>query len=175
MSCRPWAWLALLPGALLAMAGCASDPSSGYSFASTYPANVKTIAVPVFDNLTFYPGLEVQLTEAVIKQLQASSGLRVVGAENADTRLHVVITDVRMRRLTLQRTTGLVQEEALQMSIDFDWRDNRSGKTIISRTNFAAADTFVPARPSGERIEVGQLGVIQRLAHDIVAEMRSSW
>lgn len=165
----------LLVALLAAVPGCSSDPSRGYSFATTYPQGVRTVAVPIFDNQTFYPGLEVQLTEAVIKQLQASSGLRVTSGDNADSRLHAVITDVTLRRLNLEHTTGLVQEQALQMTIDFDWRDSRSGKLLVSRTAFSATETFIPARPTGERIEVGELGAIQRLAKDIVAEMRGTW
>jgi hypothetical protein len=154
---------------------CASDAGKGYSFSSTYPDGVKTITVPVFDNKTFYPGLEVSLTEAVIKQLQSQSGLRVTSAAQADSRLAGAITNAELRRQTLDKRTGLVQEQAFQLTIDFEWRDSRSGKVIVSRKNFAATDTFIPARPSGERIEVGQQGAIQRLARDIVAEMRSSW
>ena len=159
----------------LGLVGCSSDPSKGYSFSSTYPAGVQTVVVPVFENLTFYPGLEVQVTEAVMKELQSRSGLKVVKASSADSRLSGTITDAQLRRLTLDKTTGLVQEQAFQVTVDFEWRDVRSGRVIMSRRNFAAADTFVPARPTGERIEVGQAGAVQRLAKDIVAEMRSAW
>ena len=160
--------MALIAAAGL-ITGCSSDPRKGYSFASTYPAGVQTVTVPVFENLTFYPGLEVQLTEALIKQIQATSGLRVVGAGSADSRLSGTITDAQLRRLTLDKTTGLVQEQAFQVTIDFEWRDIRSGKVIMSRRDFAAA------RPTGERLETGQAGAVQRLARDIVAEMRSAW
>jgi hypothetical protein len=161
--------------AMLVLPACSSDASKGYSFASTYPEGVKTVTVPVFDNRTFYPGLEVQLTEAIVKQLQASSGLKVTSAAHADSRLTGSITGAELRRQTLDKTTGLVQEQAFQLTIDFEWRDARSGKLLTARKNFAATDTFIPARPSGERIEVGQQGAIQRLARDIVSEMRSSW
>jgi hypothetical protein len=159
----------------LALSACSTDASKGYSFASTYPDGVKTVTVPVFGNQTFYPGLEVQLTEAIVKQVQVSSGLKVTSAEHADSRLTGTITNAELRRQTLDKTTGLVQEQAFQLTIDFEWRDARSGKVITSRKNFAATDTFIPARPAGERIEVGQQGAIQRLARDIVSEMRSSW
>ena len=154
---------------------CSSDPNRGYSFASTYPKNIQTVSVPVFDNYSFNPGLEVALTEAVIKEIQRSSGIKVTGAEAADSRLHGVITKVQMRRLTVEHTTAYVQEEAVQLTVDFQWKDNHTGKTLVERKNFAAADTFFPSRPIGERIEVGQEAAIQQLARDIVAEMRSGW
>lgn len=173
---EPWRLLltASIAGAAT-IAGCSSDPTRGYSFASTYPEGVRTVTVPMFQNQTYYTGLEVQLTEAVIKQVQSGSGLKVVSSANADSRLTATITDAQLRRLTLDKTTGLVQEQAFQLVVDFEWRDARSGKVIMSRRNFAATDTFVPARPGGERIEVGQQGAVQRLARDMVTEMRSSW
>jgi hypothetical protein len=161
--------------AAVLLCSCASNPSQGYSFSSTYPKNIKTVSVPVFDNYTFNPGLEVSLTEAVIKELQRSSGIRVTTGEAADSRLHGVITKVQMRRLTVEHTTALVQEEAVNVTVDFQWKDNHTGKTLVERKGFAAADTFFPSRPIAERIEVGQEAAIQRLARDIVSEMRSGW
>jgi hypothetical protein len=157
------------------LAGCAADPSQGYSFSSTYPKGVKTVTIPTFDNYSFNPGLEVQLTEAIIKEVQRSSGIRVTTAEQADSRLHGVITKVQLRRLTLNDITALTQEQAVQLTVDFEWKDNRTGKVLVSRKNFSATDTYVPARPVGERIEVGEEATIQRMARDIVAEMRSAW
>ena len=160
---------------LLAPAGCASDPHAGYSFASTFPTDVKTVSVPIFENYTDDPGLEAEVTEAVIKELQRSSGIRVVQGGAADSTIRGVVTGSELRRLSLQAKTGLVQEVGLTLTIDFDWVDSRSGKVLVSRKSFAAADTFVPAHPTGERIETGRHGAAQRLARDLVQELRSAW
>lgn len=165
--------VAAVAGAVLG--SCASDPRKGYAFQSTFPEGVKTVAVPVFENETFDTGVEAALTEAVIKELQRSSGLRVVQGGGADTTLRAIVTGSEMRRLSTQSETGLVQELGVTLTVDFDWRDNRSGKVLVSRRGFAAADTFVPARPSNERLETGRNGAVQRLAGDLVAELRSNW
>jgi hypothetical protein len=68
-----------------------------------------------------------------------------------------------------------VQELSVQITVDFAWRDNRSGETLKARQNFSAADTFVPSNPTGERIEIGQNAAAQRLARDIVSELRGAW
>jgi hypothetical protein len=157
------------------LAGCASDPRRGYAFRSATPDGVRTVAVPVFENSTFDAGVEAALTEAVIKELQRTPGLRVVQGGGADTTLRAIVTSSEMRRLSTQSSTGLTQELGVTLKVDFDWRDNRSGKVLVSRRDFAAADTFVPARPSNERLETGRNGAIQRLAVDLVAELRSTW
>lgn len=167
----------LLALALLApgLASCASDPRKGYSFAGTFPEGVRTVQVPVFENYTFDVGLEAELTEAIIKELQRTSGIKVVQGAGADTTLKGAITRSEMRRLTLDRASGYVQEVALTVVIDFDWKDNRSGEVLASRRNYAASDTFVPARPTAERIETGRHAAVQRMARDLVAELRSGW
>jgi len=155
--------------------GCASDPRSGYSSESTFPAGIQTVSVDVFDNYSTTPGVETSLTEAVIKEIQRSSGMRVVAQGRADSTLRGVVTSVSLRRLSLEPTTGMVQELAVTVTIDFDWKDVRTGNTLASRRGFAAADTFVPARPTGEPLSTGLDGATQRLAQDLVNELRSAW
>jgi hypothetical protein len=159
----------------MVVSSCASDPTQGYSFSPTYPKSIKTVSIPVFENYTFNPGLENQLTEAVIKEVQRSTGIKVTTAEIADSRLKGVITKVQLRRLNVEHLTGLVQEEAVQITVNFEWKDNHTGKTLVARDGFATSDTFVASRPVNETLEVGQEAAIQRLARDIVAELRSGW
>jgi hypothetical protein len=156
------------------LCACASDPRLGYSTASTY-GNVGSVAVPMFRNQTASAGLEQVLTDSIIKQVQGNTPVRVVQSGQAHSTLRGVITDVQMRRISLDSTTGLVQELALQITVDFEWRDNRTGDVIKARKNFAAADSFVPANPSGERLEIGENAAAQRLARDIVNELRGAW
>ncbi len=129
----------------------------------------------MFDNHAFAPGLEVELTEAIIKQIQATPGLKVVQSASADSELSGLITTADLRHLTVNSTTGLVQEMAYTITVDFDWIDNRTGKPIARRRGFSASDTFVPASMTRERLEVGRTGTAQRLARDIVHELRSEW
>jgi outer membrane lipopolysaccharide assembly protein LptE/RlpB len=168
------AWLAASLAALM-LGACASDPNQGYSFQSTYPENVHSVSVPIFDNYTFDTGVETELTDAIIKELQRSTDLRVVQGGNAESQLKGVVTKSELRRLSTQRGSGYVQEESVTLTIDFDWKDTRTGKVLTSRRQFAASDTFVPVPNSGERIDTGRHGAVQRLARDIVSEMRESW
>lgn len=157
------------------LAGCSADPTRGYSFHTTYDARVRTVSVPIFANETYFSGLEVRLTEAIIKEIQRTTPWRVVGSENAATTLTGSIDHVEMHRLTSQRGTGLVQEQALQITVSFDWVDNRSGETTVSRRAFVATASFVPPRGVGEPIEIAESGAVRELARDIVAELRADW
>lgn len=167
---------AALAGALtLGLWACSADPRGGYSFESTYQKGVDTVVVPVFKNYTGTPGIETELTEAIVKEIQASTPLKVTSAEPADSRLNGILTGSELKRLSVRSQTGLVQELAVQFTVDFEWTDSRTGKPLVSRRNFTATDTFVASVGVGERVDVGRHATIQRLAKDIVAEMRTSW
>jgi hypothetical protein len=159
---------------VLIPASCSSDPTRGYSFRPAYDTSVRTISVPIFDNPTFSHGVEVQLTDAIIKEIQRRTPWVVVTA-GAQSTLRGRVTNVQMRPLTTSRLTGLVEEVAVSMTVDFTWEDSRTGRPILSRQSFSAARDFVPARPTGERLELGEHAVVQELARAIVNEMRSQW
>lgn len=60
--------LALLAVGGLWLGGCSADPTQGYSFyAHSHDETVRTVSVPMFQNPTFTRGIEVELTDAIIK------------------------------------------------------------------------------------------------------------
>jgi len=164
-----------LAAATIGLASCSSDPGQGYSFNSSFSEQIRTVHVPVFANPTFHRGLEVELTDAIIKEIQTSTPWKVADSSVAETTLSGTITDAQLRKLSTNRDSGLSQELAVVITVDFDWRDVRTGKPIASRRAFSASETFVPTKPIGERLEVGEHAAVQQLARDIVSELRSNW
>lgn len=166
----------LLAGAAACgIAGCAASPSEGYSFENAYRSDVQTIAVPVFDNRSFDHGLEFTLTDALVKELHRSTPYRVVTSDAADSTLSGAIRSAELRRLTRRTETGLIQELAYEIDVDFEWKQRRTGKPLVVRNGFRSAEAFVPARGGGERLAMGQQAAVDELAKQIVAEMRSAW
>jgi hypothetical protein len=165
----------VLPVVVGLLGACSSDPSRGYAFAEPYDASVRTVGVPIFSNETFARGTEITLTDAVIKQIQQQTPWRVVSPDRADTVIEGVITNAELGVLSNSPRSGLTEEQTYRLTIRFAWRDNRTGETRVAREQFSAVGVFAPARPVGERIEVGQRDAIDELARDIVATMRSSW
>lgn len=161
------------------LSACSNDPAKGYSFASTMSSagtsRVRTIAVPMFENATFAPGMEATLTEAIIKELQRSTDVRVVSNGAADTQLKGVIRGENLHQTARDSQTGFVDQLAVELRVDFDWTDQRTGEVLVSRRGFAAVDTFVPARGTGERLAMGERAAIDRLAKDLVRELQTQW
>lgn len=171
---RGWPLAIVMLACVALLCACSSDPARGYSFASTYGSGGRTISVDIFDNYTFSKGAETELTEAVIKELQRTTPLRVT-RERADTSLSGVVRAVDLKRVARDSASGLTDQLAVKVTVDFEWKDNRTGTVLVGRKNFSAVDTFVPGQGTGEPIELGRRLATQRLAADLVAELRSSW
>lgn len=167
--------LCAIAGVALLCNGCSSDPTRGYAWGSTYSDQVRSVSVPIFKNETHATGLETQLTEAVVKQIQRNTPWVVLTGGSADTTLQGTITNVDYERLSITPGSGLVQEQAVRIEIRFDWVDNRSGQSLVSRDRFSAVSVFVPSRSTGERAEIGHRGAIAELAEDVVSELRANW
>jgi hypothetical protein len=167
----------VLQAALLAafLAGCATDARRGYTFGAAHDERLGTIAVPIFANDTFEHGVEAELTEALIKEIQRSTPWVVTTPDRAHTVLTGRIAAADMRSLSLARGVGMTQELAVRVVVDFDWVENETGRPLVSRRGFASVETFVPARPSMERRETGRRAAVQDLARSIVAELRGQW
>jgi len=172
-------FISALAAGLLLVGGCASTDSdserTGYTASSLYPEKYHTVAVSIFDNRTFVTGIERDITDAVIKEIQLRTPYAVLNTESAQTALSGTITGVEKTRLNRAPDSGLVREMLLSVTVDFQWKDRRTGKTIVERKHFSAGDEYMPSIPVGERPEIAEFGVADQLAQQIVAAMRDQW
>ncbi|MCA9286281.1 MAG: LptE family protein [Phycisphaerales bacterium] len=160
---------------VVALAGCASNPTEGYSTEPPFPANVQTVSVSIFENKTYVRDIQFDIADALIKKIESTTPYKVTGAGFADTSMTGRITNVTLRQLSKSTATGLAEEDVLVVTVDFEWRDLRTGQPIVERRGFTADGLFVPSRPSSEPIDLGRFAAAQALATDIVGEMRSTW
>ena len=168
----------LIIGGIALMAtvtGCASDPSQGYAMVSPYDQGISTIAVEMFENETYDRGVEFELIDALVKEIEARTPYKVTSTSRADTILTGRIRRVERTQLSKSQLTGLSEEVTVSVTIDVHWRDLRSGQPLLALESFTGHGLFVPSRPTGEPIELGEFAAVQALARDIVGEMRADW
>lgn len=167
---------ALVPVLLIGLGGgCASDPTQGYSLRPVHSESIRTVYVPIFENTTFSTGMEAELTEAIVKEIQRSTRWGITRSTSADAVLTGAVVSSELRRLSGDAATGLDQEMAVDVRADFEFKDNRTGRVLVSRRGFGAVETFVATRRVGELPQIGRTGTVQALARDIVAELRDTW
>ncbi|MEM8739831.1 MAG: LptE family protein [Planctomycetota bacterium] len=157
------------PLLILLLTGC------GYSNQELYPDQYRTVAVPIFENRTFYRGVEDQLTEAVIKQLEQRTPYKRVAAATADTLLLVTVTNVQQAQLSRTRTGSIPQELEVLVTVDLEWKDLATGETLLSRRGFSGPGRYIPTAGISDRPEYGQWTAVDQLASRIVSTLRDDW
>jgi hypothetical protein len=180
--------LALLLPALLAIVGCGSygqsgdvraddekdlNPSGGYRWKTTYRQDVSTVAVPIFTNKTFAQGAEFSLSKAIVNQIEAHSPYKVVPRERADTVLEGEITNVTLRTISSNARSSVPQEQLYRVTVNFEWKDLRTGKVLVQRKHFEQTAPFYPTL--GEGTFVGEQVNLERLGLAIAQELQADW
>ncbi|MCH2160748.1 MAG: LPS assembly lipoprotein LptE [Phycisphaerales bacterium] len=155
--------------------GCSKDPSKGWAMGSTHPEAYSTVAVPLFVNSTYDRGLERDLGQALVSEIEATTPYKVTGTGKADTMLRGTITGSDLRQISKSVTTGLALETLYQVTIDFEWVDLATGEPIAARNRMSSTAMFTSSRPAQEPRELARFQVVQQLARDLVDAMRANW
>ena len=115
---------------LVTLAGCAGDGHLhllGYTTAPPYDDCIRTVYVPIFENVSFRRGLEFQLTRAVVREIEAKTPYKVVNCrEDADTELTGKIIN-RRKTLVNMNQLGEVRDAEVMLAVELQWRDLRPG------------------------------------------------
>ena len=157
------------------LAGCAADPTKGWSTASVWSDDIRTVSVGLFANATPNRTFEFEFTDALIKEIEARTPYKVTAPGRADTMVTGRIQRVEHTQLSKSRVTGVSEEVTVSVTIDLSWTDLRTGETLLELESFTANSLFVPSNPTREPIELGAFGAAQQLARDVVTEMQTDW
>lgn len=158
---------------VLAMTGC------GYMVGDSRAPEYQSVHVPTFTSEGFRRGYELQLTEAVQKQLQMR-GYRLAKPPQAETRLvgHIVTID---KRPVNQNKYDDPRELELAMSIKVRWEDARTGQLLsttvvpIDRLGAHAVTQTTFAPETGQSLATATQASVDSLAREIVGMMEMPW
>jgi hypothetical protein len=102
----------------------------GYSTAPNYDTNIHTVYVPIFKNITYYRGIEDQLTLAVIHEIEAKTPFKICSDRcAADTELTGTI--VNFQKLILnENQLNEIREAQTILTVEVVWRDLRTGEPL---------------------------------------------
>lgn len=105
----------------------------GYSTRPNYDTRYKTIYLPTFKNLTFYRGLEFNLTKALVREIEAKTPYKVVSDRgSADTVLKGTIMSLTKNILNRNQLNE-VREAQTVMTAQIIWRDLHTGEILSAR------------------------------------------
>ena len=157
-------------GCILA-AGC-----MGYHVGPVLKADYRSVAVPMFGNKTYKPQVEAQVTNGIIKRLQADGTLRVDSMAKADV---IVIGDIiRYNRLELrlaQQDTKIPREYRLVITVHVEAHDRRTGKAVLKPTDVSgSADMFIGSDLQSAEYQALPLAA-DDVARQVVSLLVESW
>jgi outer membrane lipopolysaccharide assembly protein LptE/RlpB len=160
----------LVLGAVLYLSGCA-----GYRLGSTLPPGINVVHIPTFVNKTSEPRLEIETTQATIREVQRDGTLSVSDLEKSDVVLNVSLIGFRLDSLRYQtdRTTT-TEEYRLTITAALTLTSRATGEVMTSNTVRGEAD-FVPAGDLSSAKRDAMPVAARDLAHDIVESIVEYW
>lgn len=166
--------LGVLALGLLGASGC------GYTVGAPYAMDVRTVHVPTFQCSDFRRGYELQLTEAVQKQIQLRTPYRLAKEPGADTRLTGRIVSID-KRVPNQNRFDDPRELELSIGVEIKWEDLRTGQIINQQTipmagnvaQILGTTSFAPE--AGQSLATATQDAVNNLARQVVGLMETPW
>jgi hypothetical protein len=126
----------LLAAVALVLPSCGWDGHFtvlGYTTRPNYDTKYKTVRVPIFKNKTFWaiepnPGMEMDLTRAVIREIEAKTPYKVVQCD-ADTELIGTIINFTKIPLSYNQLNE-IREGETTLTVELVWKDTRTGEIL---------------------------------------------
>lgn len=127
----------------------------GYTTRSLLPDRFKTIYIENFKNNIkvtaeqsdermyrgYRPGMEIELTKAVIDKFLIDGNLKISNGDDADLMLKGELTDFRKEALRYDSNDN-VEEYRTLLVVNLELIDVRTGKTVWTEKEFAGESTY---------------------------------
>lgn len=164
----------LLMPVLLLLSGC------GYVVGGAYVPDIRSVHVPTFTSDSFRRGIELQLTEAVQKQIQMRTPYRLTHGRSADTRLSGHIVEIRKDVLG-ETMFDDPRELQFTLAVEVTWEDLRNGQ-VLARQQIPIRPEMVQlishadfAPELGHSLATVTQDAVDSMAQQIVGMMEAPW
>jgi hypothetical protein len=162
----------LLVTACLACCGC--QHMDGYSNEFLYPEDVSTVYIEMFDNQSFYRGIEYELTDALAKRIEVETPYKIVSSlERADTVVTGKITSVAQSTLSVERQTGRALEKEVELRAAVSWKNLKTGQLLVNNMTVGASATY--SEWQQQTFDYASALAANNLARRIVELMEKQW
>jgi outer membrane lipopolysaccharide assembly protein LptE/RlpB len=161
----------------MSMAGCGYHTVGA---ATHIPANVHTIDVPIFKNLTQTYHVEVTMTEAVLKALQSRTAFKTESTDNtagADAVLRGQITAFTVYPLTYDSTTSQSSSYEITITARVTLTD-RDGRVLYRNDKYVFRQQYESTQDLVSFLQEDQAAVARLsrdFAQNLVADMTESF
>jgi hypothetical protein len=158
--------LPALPLAFLALLSCGV-----YTFSPSALGNLKTIAIPLFENQTTEAGLRELLTDRLAQAFVNDNTLKVVPQQQADGILIGTVISYAREPYTYSRAE-VVSEYLCRVGVSVQFMNRRTQKVIWEEKNMSNWGTY---NASTETENDGKSRAIDKLVEDILNKTVKGW
>jgi hypothetical protein len=137
---------------------------------------VKTIYVPTAKNQSYEPGLQTQLTNALIRKLETDGTYRSARLGQADATLETTIVAVERtpKRLTRDNTVS-TQEYTVTVRAQFTLTNHSTGKKVLNSVEASGDTDFFLLNDVQEGERQALPLALDELAYNIIKQVTEGW
>jgi len=147
---------------------------SGYSNESLFPEDITSVYVEMFDNKSFRRGVEYELTDALVKRIEAETPYKIISnRDRADSIMNGQILSIAEMRLSTERQTGRSMEKDVEIRALVNWKNLKTGELLIDNESLSASASYSEWQEQG--FDYGSTLAANNLARRIVELMEKEW
>jgi len=145
-----------------------------YSNESLFPQDVSSVYVEMFDNRSFWRGVEYKLTDALAKRIEAETPYKVVSSrDRADTVISGQIESIGQAALSSERETGRVLEKEVRIQALVNWKNLKTAELLMDNQTVNASASYSEWQSQG--FDYASALAANKLAQRIVELMEKQW
>jgi len=169
---RPYHYLTLtLTSALLLAAGCAS-----YRFGSSVPEELRTIAVPVFENATGFPELDAVVTQYVLREFQREGTFAISAIDSASLKLLGRLSATSFEAINFDRNySSRSSEYRYSVVAEITLVERGTGKLLVTSLPVKASTTFLTHGDMLTGLQDAYPRIAKELSRSIVDAVLAQW
>ncbi|MFA5160132.1 MAG: LptE family protein [Candidatus Omnitrophota bacterium] len=160
---------------VMALGGC------GYTRKTVLPRNVKTIYIETVKNklnadklYAYQPGLEMDITNAVIQRLQQDGTLKVVEQKKADAILKTDLVSLDQEGLRFNSLEGVAQYR-LFIVVRLKLVEAKTGDLIWEEPNFSGDTEYYVTNVTSIGEQKAAVDAVHHLAYNIADRIVEDW
>jgi hypothetical protein len=154
---------------IFVFSGCSS-----YSSESMFSQDISSVCLEMFDNQTYWRGVEYELSDALAKRIEAQTPYKIISSKDrADTVISGQITSINESALSTQREMGTVLETEVQLQAVVNWKNLKTGELLIDNQTVSAEATYSPYQ--NQDFSYASALAANNLARKIVELMEKGW
>jgi hypothetical protein len=161
----------VLAGALLLTGGCAH-----YRFRSSVPEELRTVAVPVFENASGYPEIDAVVTQYVLREFQREGTFKISPMDSASLKVLGKLTKTQLTPLNYDRNYGSrASEYRYALEAEITLVERGTGKLLLDAVPVKANTTFLTHGDMLTGMQDAYPRIAKELARAIVDAVLAQW